>query len=314
MADLYTLGNFTIDDIVLHDGRNWMDQPGGNALYSALGAQVWVKSVGLIARLGHDLPPHYLSTLSTLDLDLRLIPVATPNLHNWVLYEPDGRRQIINHRGSDLNDAVSLRANEIPPSCLNARAFHIASMPAERQAELVHALKHRERLLSLDPHDLFIKGNEELLFGLLPLVDFFLPSREEARMLYGKDDPEHAVLAFAGAGPRAAVVKLGAEGSLVFDAASQKMTHVPSYPANVVDETGAGDTYCGGFLAGYLETRDALTAACCGTVSASFCIEHLGVLPSTRPTRAEAEERCAIVRERVKHRGSDAWIYADSDR
>ena len=85
MTALYTIGNFTIDDIVLHDGRLWIDQAGGNVLYSALGARVWLDQVGMIARLGNDLPEHFLSALNTLGLDLALVPTALPGILTGVM-------------------------------------------------------------------------------------------------------------------------------------------------------------------------------------------------------------------------------------
>jgi ribokinase len=131
-------------------------------------------------------------------------------------------------------------------------------------------------------------------------VDFFMPSREEARRLLGGDDPERAAREFAQVGTPGVVIKLGADGSLVYDKASAQLTHVPIYPAQVIDVTGAGDAYCGGFLAGYLETRNPLQAACYGTVSASFCVENLGAIPAKRVTRAEAEQRLQTLVEKLE--------------
>jgi ribokinase len=51
---------------------------------------------------------------------------------------------------------------------------------------------------------------------------------------------------------------------------------VPGYPSRFLDPTGAGDAFCGGFLAGYAATRDPLLAAMHGNISASFCIEGSG--------------------------------------
>jgi len=303
VAEFYTLGNFTIDDIVLHDGRSWIDCAGGNAIYAALGAQPWIERVGLIARVGNDLAPHVVTKLQALNVELHLVPVDAPNIHNWALYEPDGTRQFVNHRRSGTNDMLSVRGAEIPPTCFDASAFHIAPMPIERQAELVNTLRDApaKHLVGLDPHEWWIEGHESLVFALARRVDFFMPSQEEARRLFGKDDPASAVRALGQLSARAAVVKLGADGSLVYDAASRTVTHVPIYPAVPVDVTGAGDAYCGGFVAGYLKTRDVVESACYGTVSASFCVETLGVLPERRPSPQEAQERLTFVRANLSN-------------
>jgi sugar/nucleoside kinase (ribokinase family) len=300
VAELYTLGNFTIDDIVLHDGRTFIDTPGGNALYSALGAHVWLERVGLLARVGNDLPPTYLDTLAVFNLEIVPTYVPFPNIHDWALYEPDGTRQFVNHRQSGANDDLSIRAADLRLEQCRARAYHIAPMPTAIQSELAQALKRADNFVSLDPHEWWIKGNETVLLDLVSRIDFFLPSREQAELVYGRDDPERAVCEFARHVARAAVVKLGAAGSLVYDVAQRHLAHIPIYPARVVDVTGAGDAYCGGFLAGYLETHDAVQAACYGTVSASFCIEHLGALSTKTRPRSEAEQRLAFVREHIQ--------------
>ena len=63
-ATLYTIGNFTIDDIVQwSDGQTWMGQPGGNVLFSALGARIWLDEVGIVARLGYDYPAERLKEI-----------------------------------------------------------------------------------------------------------------------------------------------------------------------------------------------------------------------------------------------------------
>ncbi len=299
MAELYTLGNFTIDDIVLHDGRTWIDQVGGNVLYSALGAQIWHKSVGILARLGNNVPENYLATIGALDLELQLIRVAAPMIHDWALYEADGARQFVNHVCSGTNESMSIRADEIPEGCRNARAYHIAPMPTAIQRELVHALKQSNTLVSLDLHEWWIKGFEPMLLEMMHHVDFFMPSRHEAHELLGSDDPERAAREFARVGKAVVVIKLGADGSLVYDRATSQLAHIPIYPAEAMDVTGAGDAFCGGFLAGYLETGNAIQAACYGTVSASFCVENLGAVPVKRATREEAERRLEMLLEQL---------------
>lgn len=300
MASLYTLGNFTIDDIILHDGRCWIDQPGGNALYSVLGAGIWNADVGLLARVGNDLPKEYRRALESLGIEFVLTHVDSPNIHNWALYEPDGSRQFVLHRTSGEFDDMCIRGQEIPATHRRGRAYHVAPMPTLRQIELVRTLADDTVILSLDPHEEFIYGYEDELLDILPLVDLFLPSREEARRLYGRDDPESAVREFAKHGPRATAIKLGADGSLVYEPAARQVTHIPIYPTDISDVTGAGDAYCGGFLNGYLTHEDAVQAACYGTVSASYIIEGIGALQATNPSSSDAKERLHYVQSHVK--------------
>lgn len=295
---LYTIGNLTIDDIVLWpDGQTWMGQAGGNVLFSAIGARVWLKEVGLLARLGSDYPAQKLDEMRARGIHPGLSQSNAPTLHDWALYEAHGGRQFINHINSGSNQEATLDADEITAEDLHGKAYHLAPVPTEQQAKLVDRLRTSDRLISLDPHESWIIGHEKTLQAVLKKVDFFLPSRLEAQRLYGIDAPERAVRAFAELGPRAVVIKLGADGSLIFDARRGQSFHVPPYPADVRDTTGAGDAYCGGFLAGYLLTEDPLTAAQYGTVAASYVIEAIGALSTIQPSRADSHDRLVAVAE-----------------
>lgn len=299
-VSLYTIGNLTIDDIVLWpSGQTWMGQAGGNVLFSAIGARVWLEEVGFLARLGNDYPPQKLEEMKALGIYPLLSKSDAPTLHDWALYEADGGRQFINHINSGSNEEATLDADEISPESLHGQAYHLAPVPTEQQAKLVDKIKPSGGIISLDPHENWIVGHEKTLHRALKDVDFFLPSEVEAKHLYGANKPEEAIRAFAELGPRAVVIKLGAEGSLVFDSRSNQTVHVPPYPADVRDTTGAGDAYCGGFLAGYLLTKDPLAAAQYGTVSASYVIEAIGALSTAQPSREDAQARLAIIVEKT---------------
>jgi ribokinase len=299
-AALYALGNFTIDDIVLWpSGQTWMNQSGGNVLFAALGARIWLDQVGVLARLGSDYPREKLQEIAARGIRLCLHEVEAPTLHDWALYEANGGRQFINHLNSGSNEAMTLRADEIPAEHLQGRAYHLAPVPIHQQAALVARLKRPGCLISLDPHEAWIGGNEATLQAMLADVDFFLPSEIEAIRLFGRHAPEAAAQEFARYGPKGVVIKLGAEGSLVYDARRDRLTHVPIYPAQVRDTTGAGDAYCGGFLAGYLLTGDPIMAALHGTVSASYVVEAIGALATRQPPLAEARARLTFLIEKI---------------
>jgi sugar/nucleoside kinase (ribokinase family) len=300
-ATLYSVGNFTIDDIVLWpSGQTWMGRPGGNALFAAIGARVWLASVGLLTRLGCDYPAQRLDEIRARGICLGLCPVDVRTLHDWALYEADGARQFINHLNSGQNDEMTLRPDEIPPEHRDGQAYHLAPVPTDQQVALVEFLRRPGRLISLDPHEGWIKGYEATLERVLAQINFFLPSRLEARQLFGADDPERAAPALARLGPQVVVIKLGRDGSLVYELSTDHLTHVPIYPAIAQDTTGAGDAYCGGFLAGYLLTRDAVRAAQHGTVSASYVVEAIGALATAVPSPGDARARLAYLEARTQ--------------
>jgi ribokinase len=136
---------------------------------------------------------------------------------------------------------------------------------------------------------------------ILQAVDAFLPSEMETRAFFAGQlaDLWAAAEAFAALGPPVVVLKLGARGQYVYDAAANGRWHVPAYPAAVVDVTGAGDAYCGAFLVGLSETGDPLEAAVRACVTASFVVEGLGALYALDHAPGRLESRLAHVRQSV---------------
>ena len=99
----------------------------------------------------------------------------------------------------------------------------------------------------------------------------------------------------AAAGAPIVALRMGAAGSLVYAAATGTLHHIPAVPVTVVDQVGAGNAYCGGFLVGWLETGDLRLAGKYASVAASFLVEQFG-LPEPRPDlQAEAAARLAAL-------------------
>jgi ribokinase len=87
---------------------------------------------------------------------------------------------------------------------------------------------------------------------------------------------------------------------MLYDSATRNRWEVPAYPANVVDPTGAGDAFCGGFLAGYRKTFDPLESVLYGNISASLVIEGQGPLYAMDALPGLAEARLNALRQLVR--------------
>jgi ribokinase len=85
-----------------------------------------------------------------------------------------------------------------------------------------------------------------------------------------------ALAALAGHCAGAVAVKLGPDGALVWDRATAAPVAVPAVRVAALDPTGAGDSFCGGFLAGLVETGNPVQAARFGVVSASRIVTRFG--------------------------------------
>jgi len=300
--DLVIIGNATIDDLVFPDGTTRMYQIGGNAVYAVHGALLWGVSVGLCAVTGADYPA---DLLAAGDLDLSGVQrVDSPSLRNWALYEDDATCQYV-FRGSygpKAHAHYSPMAEQIPPTYRHARYAHIAPVPFEPALQLLDALGEARRHggVSVDPDARYAADlGPSALDELLSRPTFFLPSQREAALLFPDRAPEEVLDLLRRRYPnlKVAVVKLGARGCLVFDRATDRIVLLPAASARVVDTTGAGDAFCGGFLAGYVRTGDGIEAALHGIISASFIVETIGIPPPGTVRRQDVDDRLAAYRQ-----------------
>ena len=299
MYDLICLGNLTIDDIVLPDKTESLGCFGGDAIYSALGAKCWSDAVGFVAPVGTDFPKKNVVQLHEAGWDTRGLPERDiPSIRNWVIYEDNNRRKWILE--SDPNDflALSPTIEDIPADYLDSKAFMILAMDLEAQETLAPQLRKRG-MVAVDPQEDYILGNVDRILTMLKNVDIYMPSQEEVFRILGHHDYAKACRQFADHGARIVVVKMGQDGSLIYDHANGNFYQIPIYPANVVDTTGAGDAYCGGFMAMYGQSGSLLDAGLAGAVSASFAIESFGLTHMLNLNPKEAENRFEVLKNQV---------------
>jgi sugar/nucleoside kinase (ribokinase family) len=327
---LITIGNFTIDNIVTADGLVSSRKAGGNAVFSAIGAHLWANEVAIFTTIPNNYPSNYLEELERGGIYLKGVKKVGPpvNSEEWFFYNSDGSRtdrlfasnihglpirpagylikpeeraELIEGKNKGFEPEVSFfdfrKANPLSIDVIDyaanpARACHIAPNLMAGQWSIASGLKAHGVLISLDPPLLRAPVPESELEGLLACVDCFLPSLIELNGLYPDLEPEDAIRRLSRFGSVAIGVKLGAQGSLVWSKRTGKIAHIPAYPTTcVVDLTGAGDAYCGGFLAGMLETGDPWIAAKYGTVTASLMIEKPDLPSKLMCSRNQAIER-----------------------
>lgn len=279
---LVCLGNLTLDDIVLPDGRERPGCIGGDALYAALAARRMEPATEMVAPIGLDLPAEIWARITKAGLSTAGLPRRSlPTLRNRVVYAANGDRKWTLYASEEEFDILSPAPQDIPPFFRSADAYLILAMTLSAQIALAEHLRATSgALIALDPQEDYIRENEDDLRRLIALTDLFLPSAEEARQLLGSDDWSRAARVFGEWGPSVVVIKLGPEGCLVYDRATGREFRHPAVAAHVVDETGAGDCFCGAFVAALLADRDDLEgAARAGAQAAALAISGYGVDP-----------------------------------
>jgi sugar/nucleoside kinase (ribokinase family) len=194
-------------------------------------------------------------------------------------------RAILTHLGS----IADLRAGQVTDNLLKqARHLHVASyfLQTNLQPELpdlfrrAHALGLTTSLdTNWDP-----TGNWAGLNELLTLTDVFFPNENELRGITGENDFEKGIRQL-GKLSRSVALKLGAQGGMAIQ--SDVIVRAPSIKADLVDTVGAGDSFDGGFLYGYLNNWDQLNSLKLACVCGGLSTEKAGGT-NGQPTLEEA--------------------------
>jgi sugar/nucleoside kinase (ribokinase family) len=312
-------------------GPPLIDVPGGKLLYAAAGFLLWGKGAGLLARAGEDYPREWLSLFEDYGLDTQGIKILPEeiDLRNFLAYTDNFTRQqtnpvahfarlgipfpkiLLGYR--PLQPVQSLKVEvdisqprpaDIPSDYLHARCVHLCGLDYSITSRMISAFRESQvRTLTLDPQTCWMQPiywKEVCL--LLNGLTAFLPSEKELRSLFwGKsNDLVEMAEAIAAEGCEFVVVKRGPQGQLLYDGISHKIWQIPAYNVDMRDPTGAGDSFCGGFLGGYHNTNDPLQAVLHGNISASLTIEGSGVFHILESHPGLAKMRLDSLKERVR--------------
>jgi sugar/nucleoside kinase (ribokinase family)/fructoselysine-6-P-deglycase FrlB-like protein len=291
------VGNLTIDDVVLPDGTTHMSSVGGNSLYTALGVRFWQPSVGLVTRRGDDFPQDLTAMLNSLGVSADgVVDIPGPTVRNWVVYETNGDRHWIYRTPKERSREVAVQAGDLPVAWLEVESppvVHITAMPLDAAEAIVDRIRKisPHAIITLDTHEDYVGDYRQRLRALAGRVDAFLPSRSELADLVGYDEPLRALSELSSLLTPIIVIKMGAEGVLAWEKATGTLHAVGVGPGPVVDVTGAGDAFCGGFAAGLSLGYSSVEAAQRGTISASFAVAGFSSMYLTRVDPTEAQTR-----------------------
>ena len=298
MTDLVTIGWLTIDDIVDGDSVQ-RDVLGGGALYSAVGAQVWNESVGIHSVTGRRHLDLVRGDIDARGLDSRGIGTIDGNgLQLWLLHESDRDKQQIPKLASSTAEEMDAGRGLLPAFYESARGFHIAPQgPRSSLANAAYlaALPSRP-IVTLDLlADAYVDASLYRDLGFLEFLGAFLPSEAEILRVWRPSDLERWLQEQALASMCPIVVKLGEQGAVACLPEQRRTVRIPAFPALVADTTGAGDAFCGGFLAGLVDDHPVDVCAAMGTVAASYVVEACGALRTVIADSADRDGRLAHV-------------------
>ncbi|WP_373998961.1 PfkB family carbohydrate kinase [Bdellovibrio bacteriovorus] len=294
MSEILVVGSLAYDSIQTPSGK--VDRAlGGSANYFSLAASLFSK-VRVVGVVGEDYDQGDYELLNSRGVDLSgLSKVAGKTFHWAGSYE------------GDMNEAKTLQTDlnvfehfnpQLPEHFKDSSFVFLANIAPELQLQVLEQVKS-PKFVGMDTMNFWISIKKEKLIEVLKKVDLVLINEGEAKMLTGAANAISAAPLITAMGPQAVVIKRGEYGFAMYTK-EEGYFILPAMPIpTVVDPTGAGDTFAGGFF-GYLAaqkdkpTLAHLKQACImGSMMASHTIQDFSVRALSKVTSGDVERRLA---------------------
>ena len=285
------LGTVALDNVKTPSGFK-RDLLGGSAAHFSMSARLFT-DVHLVAVIGKDFPKKHIKFLRGKGIALDSLIISEGKTFRW-----DGE-----YRQEDMNTALTLAtelgvlAGFIPQVAhhqRNIQNIFLANIDPDIQMGLLKMMRST-KLVGLDSMNLWIHHKRKSLIRLMKKVDLFVANDGEARSLTGEHNLIRAAKSLRRMGPKLIVVKKGEHGVL-FNSDRYQFSF-PAYPVEeVVDPTGAGDTFAGGLM-GYLskvkkiDEKTLKQAVIYATALASFNVQGFGMAKTAFLTLEDVHAR-----------------------
>jgi sugar/nucleoside kinase (ribokinase family) len=247
-VSILVVGSVALDTIETPFAK--VDEVFGGAASFVITAASLYDQVNLVAVIGTDFPQSYLDFWRSRPVNLEGLQVREGKTFRWA-----GRYHLDMNARDTLDTQLGVFGNfhpVIPASYKDSQLLFLANIQPQLQLEVLEQVPHTH-LTVLDTMELWIMTERPALTEVIKRVDMLLMSEEEVRQYTNQASIVAGVRHLFDLGLRYVVVKQGSYGALLFGADGLYFS-APSYPLEeVIDPTGAGDSFAGGML-GYLST------------------------------------------------------------
>lgn len=287
---LLVVGSIALDTVETPFGKE-ENILGGSASYFSLAASMFT-DVCTVAVVGSDFPEEHLELFRSKGISLDGVTREAGQTFKW-----EGKY------GYDLGDPETLGTHlnvfenfkpSIPENYRDIEYVFLANIDPELQLSVLNQMKN-PKLVACDTMNYWIENKPEALREVLKHVDILMLNDSETRILAKEPRITQAARTVLGLGPKVLIVKRGEYGALMFS--KEGIFWTPSYPLEeVIDPTGAGDSFAGGFM-GYVAGESIAdhpgykTAVVFGSVIASFTVENFSVRRIEQLKRSEVDKR-----------------------
>jgi sugar/nucleoside kinase (ribokinase family) len=304
-AALLIVGSVAFDDLDMPSGK-FRDVLGGSATYSSIAAAMLTRGgVRVVGVVGTDFPDSHLADLRSRGVDTAGVERATGQTFRW-----HGRYASDLASRTTLDTQLNVFANfspKLPVAYRDSGFVILGNIHPKLQLDVLEQAE-RPRLVAADTMNFWIEREPTALGAVLERIDLLIINDEEARQLTGIHNLVKAAADIRRRGPKTLIIKRGEFGALLFDDGGAFF--VPAYPLeDVLDPTGAGDSFAGGLI-GYLAAcRDTSPASLrrglyFASALGSFCVEGIGPSRLLAMSRSDLAARITSFARLVDYGGS----------
>lgn len=296
------VGSLAFDDLEMPTGK-FDDVLGGAATYCSMAASM-LTPARIVGVVGDDFGEPVLDDLRRRGIDTQGVERAKGKTFRW-----KGRyAQDLSSR-TTLDTQLNVFADfkpKIPAAYKSTPYVLLGNIHPALQLSVLEQID-RPKLVAADTMNFWIQGEPKLLGEMLKRIDLLIINDEEARELSGIQNIRKAAADIRKRGPSRLIIKRGEFGALLFDDGG--IFFVPAYPLEeVLDPTGAGDTFAGGLLGYVARHDDASTNALrramfFGSALGSFCVEDIGTRRLAALTKNDLSKRIHEFARLVDHGG-----------
>lgn len=329
-VNAYFMGRLNRETIINLENDVFVDQPGGNLLYTAYSYRLWQKQAGFLAKVSEDFPEEWIKEISQQGFNTKGIKRISGHVDDRRFYairsddiDINNPQKYFNSIGQPFpknllgyssnevrldsrksSSITTIKPEDVPQDYFSARFLFICPLDFISHS-LIPAFfrSHSEGEVFFHPSRSYM--NTSFFFDFPPLIrgaaGFFTSEKELLDLFTGKSKDTWEIAEWiSGFGVGLVVISTNSRGYLLYDGHNQKRYLIPSYPSRVVDPIGVDDAFYGGFLAGYTTQFDPVRAVQMGSISASIKIEGstarylLGALPDL------AQARLSMIKDQIE--------------
>ena len=276
---------------------------GGAATYIGLASSYFINKINLVSVVGEDFPKQTINLFKKKNICTKGLQIKeAEKTFFW-----SGKY----HEDMNIRDTLETQLNVLenfdpilPEEYKNSEYLMLGNLMPSVQKKVLNQMKKRPKLIVLDTMNFWMDHFLDELTEAIKEVDVLTINDEEAKQLSKEKSLIKAAKTILKMGPKFLIIKKGEHGALLLE--KDKIFYAPALPLeDVIDPTGAGDTFAGGFIS-YIAKKDKIDfetmkkAVINGSVMASFCVQKFGTEKLIKVDKEKIEKRKKQFMELVK--------------